>query len=206
MLYVFHGTDETSARAKAQLLINGLRAKAPDAEYIHLSEGDNYDIEELLTTQGLFKSNYIVLFDGFAPQERLDELKESTHVFVLLLGKVDAKSKQVLEAQADKCTQYSLEKGSERANVFGIANALKARDRQKLWITLGELRLLGISGEEQIGILFWAVKDMLLKGVHPQWHEHELKALARDLAALPHTARHAAKSVYNALEHKALML
>lgn len=200
MLYVLCGTDETQARAKAQALVAGLRAKAPAAEYIRITDGDPVSMDELLSTQGLFKSNYIVLFDGVAPEEGLAEMRESTHIFVVLTHIPSA----ALREGANKVSEYSLKRPIATYNTFSVAHALKQRDAQALFTALAEARLSGVAPEALVGMLFWAAKSTLLKEQYTKWSEYEVRRLITTLAALPHGARRNAQSVYNALEAFAL--
>ncbi len=213
MLYIFYGTDEVEAREKVRALISGLQKKAPDAELVRVTDdsGNTVDIDGLLSTQGLFKQNYILFLDtidnvilGFSDIQ-LEAMKRSEHICVVLMGKLLAKDKKVVERYANKMTEYTKDKmATQSFNVFSVANALKSRSRPQLWQALTEARLAGSGGEALTGMLFWAVKDMLTKGQYNTYTEQELKNLAILLAALPHKARRDAVSIHNALEKFAL--
>jgi len=217
MLYIFYGTNEIEASDRARALISGLQKKAPDAELVRITESEvnagnqSVDIDGLLSTQGLFKQNYILFLDtidsvilGFSDIQ-LKAMKQSEHICVVLMGKLLAKDKKVVEKFADKITEYKKDKSPTSSfTVFKVADALKSRSKPKLWQALAEARLNGSEGEALTGMLFWAVKDMLNKNQFRTYTEAELKNLVIILAALPHKARRDAVSIHNALEKFAL--
>ena len=64
MIYFYYGTDIDSARKKANVTIDSLLAKKPDATLIKISE-ENISAErigELASGQALFSEKYIVFF------------------------------------------------------------------------------------------------------------------------------------------------
>lgn len=206
MLYVFYGTDRATASAKAHDLIATLRARAPEAEYIQLTEEEvpTADFDELLNSQGLFKRTYIVLLYGAFQEDALPLLKESEHVFVCIYGKADARTKKLFEKHASKAQAYDVKESKPTFNVFAVADALRVRDRVGVWEHVNHARLLGISGEETVGIVFWALKDMLLKNKMSKWKREEVQEMLQRVALLPHEARRNSQDVYNALELFAL--
>jgi len=217
MLYIFYGTNEIEARNKAKALLSGLQQKAPDAELVRITQEDviggnqSFDIEALLGNQGLFKQNYLLYLDRVDDvilrfsDIQLKAMKQSEHICIVLMGKLLAKDKRLLEPHADKISEYvATKKPAPSFNVFSVSDALKSRSKPKLWQALAEARVQGSEGEALVGMLFWAVKDMLLKRQFRNYTEQELKSLAITLAALPHKARRNAMSIHNALEKFAL--
>jgi len=217
MLYIFYGTDEVEARNKAKALLSGLQQKASEAELVRITEEDvsngnqGFDIEALLGNQGLFKQNYLLYLDGVDDvilrfsDIQLQSMKQSEHICIVLMGKLLAKDKKLLEPHADKMSEYvAAKKPAPAFNVFSVADALKGRSKPKLWQALAEARVLGSEGEALVGMLFWAVKDMLVKRQLRNYSEKELKVLAMKLVALPHKARQDFVSIHNALEKFAL--
>ncbi len=210
MLYIFYGTDNIMTREKSRELISGLQKKAPDAELIRITDDseDDVNIDELLGTQGLFKQNYIIFLDnidgvvlGFSDIQ-LEAMKLSGHVCIVLMGKLKAGDKRHIEKYADKITEYALSSKGTRGtfDIFSIANALKSRNKQQLWTVIIEARIAGIEGESIVGILFWAAKDMVIKGQTSRYSEQELEDMVTKIAELPHGARRAGVSVHSSLE------
>ena len=217
MLYIFYGTDQEEAREKASALLSGLQKKAPDAELIRITQDEVnngnqvFNIDNLLGTQGLFKQNYLLFLDnidsvilGFSDIQ-FEAMKQSAHVCVVLMDKLLAKDKRILEPFANKMTESKKDKPKEMSfNVFSVANALKDRSKPRLWQSLTEARHSGVRGEAIVGMLFWAVKDMLIKRQFRTYSQQELQTLATTLAGLPHNTYDNAMNIHNALEEFAL--
>lgn len=217
MLYIFYGEGEIKARDKARRLISGLQQKAPDAELLRITD-DTYetvDIDGLLSTQGLFKSNYILFLDnidsvilGFSDIQ-LDRMKQSKHICVVLMGKLNASHKRQVEKYANKITSYEKSGADPKKDIFDVfsmANALRSRDKQELWQQLTEARLSGANAEATTGMLFWAAKDILVKRQYNKWSTQEAQELVLTLASLPHKARRGGVVLYDSLEEFALKL
>ena len=121
MIYLLHGEDTEKARTKAHELVDSLRAKKPDASFfkIEAAQFSAEKLDELINSQGLFESKYIVLldrvFENKEAKEQLigsrKELAESPHIFILLEGKVD------------KAALTKLEKVAAKAQVFEVGGA-----------------------------------------------------------------------------------
>ncbi len=214
MLYVFYGSDAESSRAKANALVQALQSKHADAELVRVTQDETGDLnlENLLATQGLFKSSYIIYLDNLNDlykewsKEEYKKMHVSGHVCVLLAERLGVVVLRDLEGNCDKLVESKASKSTGKFNIFGIANALKSRDKKRLWTELTIARLSGVEGEGVAGMLFWAVKDMLIKRQNNKWSESELKHLAISLAGLPHKARRDAVSVFNALERLLLQV
>lgn len=212
MLYVFYGTDAILAREKANLLVQGLQSKHKEAELVRVTEEsyNSTNIDTLLATQGLFKSNYIIYLDNLGDVYKewdsavYEQMHNSKHLCILLSNKLSVATLREIGDNTNKIIEYKAQKATDKFNIFSISNALKIRDKKKLWVLLIEARLQGVKGEGATGMLFWAVKDMLNKEQYNKWSERELKELALKLAALPHKARRSGISVFNALEELAL--
>ncbi len=180
MLYVFHGTDIPSSQAKASTLAQSLRAKRPDAAFVHVTADDWHSsiIEEHLGGQGLFSNKYIVLIDRVTENseaketlpEFVESMKESTNIFILLEGKVLTDLKKKLDTYAEKIV-VSDEKaaagsfgssGKNEFNIFALADAIGSRDSFKAWSIYRQAVEKGIEAESIIGTLFWQMKSIAL--------------------------------------------
>jgi len=192
MIYLLHGEDTEKARAKAHELVDTLRAKKPDASFfkIEAPQFSAEKLDELIHSQGLFESKYIVLFDRVfenkeAKEQMLEsrkELAESPHIFIFLEGKIDKATLTKLEKVATKTQVFEAEsvsgKGRQFAvgqtgaqfsigefNIFALGDALGRRDKKELWLLYSKAALRGVVAGEIHGIFFWAWRSMALAAV-----------------------------------------
>ncbi|MBY0376491.1 hypothetical protein K2P96_00770, partial [Patescibacteria group bacterium] len=77
----------------------------------------------------------------------------------------------------------------EKYNNFLLANDFGARDKFNLWLHFREAMDVGVGMEELVGVLFWKVKDMLLKKSYGKFKEAELKHFASKISYLLPEAR-----------------
>lgn len=172
MLYLFHGTDTQKAREKARALIDALQKKKPDASYFKQTTDtlDEAVLEELTQSQGLFERKFIVYMDGILEEaekkelllSKLEPIKESDNIFVLLEKKIDAKSKKLFEKWAEKIQVYdeAEKKKPDGFNIFDMTYALSSGDIPKAWALFNEARRKEMRGEEIHGVLWWHSKKM----------------------------------------------
>lgn len=183
MLYVYHGTDTASAVTKATALVASLRAKKPDASYVRVEAGQWSPsvIEEHIGGQGLFSNKYIILLDRVTENVEAKEslagyaavMAESTNIFIILEGKLNAELKNAFEKSAEKMVECEKKEvitkgfgattvGSGEFNIFALADAVGARDTFKAWSIYRQAVDAGTEPENIIGTLFWQVKSMKL--------------------------------------------
>lgn len=175
MLYFLYGNDTQKARKKLNTLINALLAKKKDAMLLRVNN-ENFspsDVRDLASTQGLFESKSIIVFDSIFENttdkeillDNVKDLQESQNVFIILEEKPDKKSITKITKYAEKVQEFLLPKGSETRsgfNIFELSDALGMRNRKKLWVLYQTGKLNNVSDEEMHGILFWGTKNMLL--------------------------------------------
>lgn len=173
MYYFLHGTDTHKAREKLHDLLSLAKKKRPGAEIFKITTENWSDgqFDELLVSQGLFEQKYTVVLDNLFENkevkeyviERLEDVKNSEQIFLMLEGKVDAPSLKKIEKHSEKTQEFEKkEKAKEFLNVFSITDGLLQKDKKKLWISYIDLLRKGGVPEEIHGILFWQVKNMIL--------------------------------------------
>jgi len=207
MLYVFHGSDINKSLEKARALADSLRAKKPDATYIEVI-ADNWSssiVEENVGGQGLFSSKYIIFLNRVTENAEAKEslpdmieiMHESTNVFILLEGKLNADLKKVVEKYAEKVvTTDEVAKISNSRfsatnkgdfNIFALADAVASRNSLKSWTLYREAVDSGLEAENIIGVLFWKLKTMIAsKKFSNGYSESELSQLLTDLIRIYH--------------------
>lgn len=93
-----------------------------------------------------------------------------------------------------------LKEKKEKFNNFLLANAFGARDKRGLWIYYRQAVEKGVGLEELVGVLFWKIKDTILKKNFNKFTETELKNSAAKLAYLLPAARRDGRDAEVALE------
>ena|SRR3989344_5218657 len=101
----------------------------------------------------------------------------------------------------DKLTTFKLpSEKNEKFNSFLLANAFGGGDKLNLWIYFRLAIEKGVSLEELVGILFWKMKDMLIKKNFSKFSEAKLKDSASRLSYLLPEARKGGRDAESALE------
>ncbi|MDB5238782.1 MAG: hypothetical protein JWO00_117 [Candidatus Parcubacteria bacterium] len=173
MLYVFHGTDVAAAGTKARALIESLRAKRPDAAFEKL-DGDSWNpsvIEGHLGGQGLFSSKYIVFLDRVTENADAKEglpdilaaMNESTNIFIILEGKLNAELKRSVEKNAEKIVECEAKESAAKkpeVNIFALADAVGKKDAFRSWSIYRQAIDGGAEPEALIGMMFWKAKSV----------------------------------------------
>jgi DNA polymerase III delta subunit len=175
MIYFLHGADTKNSRKKTHEILGQLSGKRPNSEVFKITT-ENWNAEqfdELLAAQGLFEKKYIVVLDFLFSQkeikekilEKLAEMKSAEHWFLILDGKIDAPTIKKLEKFSYKTQEFAkVENKKETPIIFTVTDKLLARNKKQLWICFVDLLGQGIAAEEIHGVLFWAVKNMIIAG------------------------------------------
>jgi DNA polymerase III delta subunit len=175
MLYLLYGTDGQKARKKLNFLIESMLSKKKDAMLLRINNGNfsPREVVDLSSTQGLFESKSIIVFDSIFENTTdkgilLDNLKnfqKSENIFILLEGKLDKKTVTKISKCSEKVQEFELPQKSDKKssfNIFELSDALGEKDRKRLWVLYQTGKTKNISDEEMHGILFWSTKNMLL--------------------------------------------
>ncbi len=171
MLYWYYGNDTERVNRKARALVATLAKKRPDAS-LSVLEADQLNVlEELIEAQGLFNQRHLVHlrapFENAVSRELmlgfLPKLAPSENVFIITCGALDAALKKQVERHASESEEFSRpSQPKSQVNSFAMADALQARDKRTLWVAYQEAERAGKVTEEIHGMLFFAVKSMLL--------------------------------------------
>ena len=184
MLYVFYGQESNKAHDKAQGLAKQLLQKKPDASFFNLDveTWSENKLLELIESQGLFEKKYIVSVDArsFSKEymdglvEKLSFMQESSHIVIVVLGKIDVKSLKTFSKYAEKIQEFKGVETEEKRD-FRMTDALGSRDKKKLWVLYREAMDQGKEIEEIHGLLYWQVKNMISAYVSKTADEAGLK-------------------------------
>lgn len=234
MLILIHGAHIEEGRKKMHTYLSSLEKKRPDSEVFRMTS-ENFNIaelQELLSSKGLFDEKYIVILDQICANDEgkecvtrfAQEIADSSNAFLLLEGKLDAKTLKKLSKVAEKveeCSEGKKEKGVKKEySPFPMTDALGRRDRKKLWVEFQKGVREGKSPEELHAVLFWQVKSLLAAsrektpqaaGMKPfpykkskqfahNYSKEEMERLSRDLVTLYHDARRGVHDLDLAIE------
>lgn len=176
MLYIIHGSDKKTSTDKALSLVHSLQAKKPDATLVKL-DSDSWNtstIQENLGGQGLFSNKYIVFLNrvcenSLAKDEIVDfipAMKESTNIFIVLEGVLNAELKKSFEKNSEKMVlceeKVSAKKGFGDFNIFALGDALGEKKHMNAWVLYRQALEKGLEVESIVGTIFWQMKSILL--------------------------------------------
>ncbi|MEX0933331.1 MAG: hypothetical protein WDZ74_01120, partial [Candidatus Paceibacterota bacterium] len=172
MLYFLYGNRQF-IKKESMHIKSTLIAKRPDAVSLSYDEtsAGAFDLDELVSGQGLFQSRYIVELDNlfgsglFAdPKEAVLKIKNSENIFLVLEEKLLKKSFELLKQNAERTSEDkdAVPKEKKDFSAFSLAEALCARNKKTLWTLFREAVQRGCKLEELHGILFWQMKTIVL--------------------------------------------
>ncbi len=180
MIYLFYGNDEIRSRDKTGAIINSLLAKSPEASLFRLTN-ENFkasSLDELTKGQGLFHQKFIVACDNLLSGDKenkeileavrgaLQEIAKSENVFIFLENNIEEKVLEKIEKLAVKTQKFEKRVGElaghSAFNVFSLTDAVSARNKNRAWVLYQEALMAGLSAEEILWKLIWAVDNLLL--------------------------------------------
>ena len=146
MLYLIYGTDTHKARKKLHQLLDIAEKKRPGAELfkINTENWSESQFDELLVSQGLFEQKYTVVLDNLFEKKdckdyvvgKLDEMRDSEQIFLILEGNVDSASLKKIEKNAKQSQEFVQKEGKKSDfNIFAITDGLLQKDKKKLWVS-----------------------------------------------------------------------
>ncbi|HRZ30353.1 MAG TPA: hypothetical protein P5274_01650 [Candidatus Paceibacterota bacterium] len=192
MIYLFYGNDEIKSRDKFDAIINSLLVKSPEASLFRLTTENFKieNLEELTKGQGLFYQKFIIACDNLlSPDKKIKENKEfenegeekeekrdkigwvelaakSENIFIFLENNLPPKILAKLEKLAVKTQTFEKKEGELSKhggfNIFSITDAFTAKNKNRAWALYQEALMHGISSEEILWKLIWAVNNLLL--------------------------------------------
>jgi hypothetical protein len=211
MLYLFAGADATAKLKGYESFVKKVGA-GTEVLFISNNDFDKMQAESLYSGSGLFGGKSLVTFSQVLEREeardfllnKLKQMELSSNTFIFLEGKlnkpvIDAFKKTVAEGSQVNIFEPAKERG-EKFNNFVLANAFGERNKLNLWIHYREALAHGASLEELTGILFWKVKDMLLKKSLGKYKKNELENFAKKISFLVPEARKEGRDAEAALE------
>ena len=125
----------------------------------------------------------------------------SENFFLFLEGKLKKADLDIFKKNKAELNIFELPKERNgEYNNFLLADDFEKRDRLHLWVHFRQALDHGSKMEALVGILFWKVKDMLLKRNFSKFSDKELKDFASKLSYLLPEARRKGLDDESALE------
>ena len=192
MIYLFYGDD---AEKKLSVYEKFIKTISKDTEIISISRNsfNRMQIESLYSGSSLFSSKSVIIFSGILDNEEtrdflLDKLNligESSNIFVFLEGKLNKPIVDTFKKARAELNYFELPKEKkEKFDNFLVANAFANKDKLNTWIYFRQAVDLGVALEEINGVLFWKIKDMILKKNFSKFKKEQLEAFVSKLSYL----------------------
>ena len=197
MIYLFAGDDVKKKVAGYEQFIKSI---PKEIELLSISRNNfsSVQVESFYSGGSLFSLKSALIFKGVLEYEetrdfvidKLNQMEKSDSYFVFLEGKL---VKPILDAFKKAKAQINIfelpKEKKEKYDNFLVANAFSRKDKLNMWICFREAMDRGVGMEEIIGVLFWKIKDMLIKKNFQKFSESQLKDYATRLSYLLPEAR-----------------
>ena len=208
MLYLFTGDDTKNKNLSYEKFIESMPAGA-EIFSINRNDFNPLQIESFYSGSSLFSSLSAVVFQNIFEREEtrdflLDKLKlmaESANFFIFLEGKLNKPILDAFKKARGETNVFELPKEKkEKYDNFLVANAFAAKDKKNTWIYFRQAMDKGVAMEEIIGVLFWKIKDALLRKNFSKFSEKQLKDFIARLSYLLPEARKTSLDAESAFE------
>ena len=197
MIYLFSGDD---AKNKILNYEKFLKASSVDVETFSISRNnfDQMQIESLYSGSSLFSPKSLVVFSNIFEYEetrdfileKLELMGKSDNIFVFLEGKLNKPILDAFRGARAELNVFELPKEKkEKFDNFLVANAFANKDKLNTWVYFRQAIDVGVGMEELIGVLFWKIKDLLLKKNFSKFSEEQLKNFISKISYLLPEAR-----------------
>ena len=197
MLYLFSGDDAKSKIINYEKFIKSL-PKEVEVFPVNRNDFDQVQIESFYSGSSLFSAKSAVIFSGILEYEetrefileKLEAMGKSGNIFVFLEGKLNKPILDAFRKARAELNVFELPKEKkEKFDNFLVANAFANKDKLNTWIYFRQAVDVGVVMEELIGVLFWKIKDMLLKKNFSKFSEEQLKNYVSKISYLLPEAR-----------------
>lgn len=210
MIYVFCGEDTDRKNTSYEKFLKTLPEEVP-VFFVNKNDFDPTQLESFYSGASLFSAQSAVVLRDLLGEEEISEfilnklkfLSESQNTFVFTEGKL---KKPILDAFKKARAELNVfekkddDKVVKKFDNFQIANAFANRDKFHTWLYFRQAVERGVELEPLAGILFWKIKDMLLRRNFSKFKEAELKNFAAHISYLLPNARKQGPEAESAFE------
>src|SRR3989344_9021894 len=174
MIYLFAGDDTKKKRLNYEQFLKSL-PESLEIFYINRNNFNKIELESLYSGAGLFFGKSAVVFENILEYEdnrdfilkKLDLMGGSESDFIFLESKLTKSILDIFKKVGPKRLQINIfelpKEKKEKFDNFLVANAFSNHDKLNMWIYFRQAIDKGVGMEELIGVLFWKIKDMILK-------------------------------------------
>jgi hypothetical protein len=197
MIYLFSGDDSKKKLANYEKFIKSI-PKSAETFSISRNNFDETRIESFYSGASLFSALSVIIFEGILEREEtrnfvlniLPFMEKSENFFVFLESKLNKPVIDAFKKTRAEINVFELPKEKkEKFDNFLVANSFVAKDKLNTWIYFRQAVDKGVGMEELIGVLFWKIKDMILRKNFSKFSETELKTFAAKISYLLPEAR-----------------
>ena len=197
MLYLFSGDDTKNKLVNYEKFVKSI-PKDVEVFFVSRNNFNPMQIESLYSGASLFSAKCSAVFQNILDYEEnrdfiLNKLKmmgESNNDFVFIEGKLNKSILDAFKKARAELNIFELSKEKkEKFNSFLIANAFANKDKLNTWICFRQAIGNDVSLEEISGIIFWKIKDMILKKNFSKFKEEQLKNFVSKISYIIPEAR-----------------
>lgn len=197
MIYLFCGDDIKNKRKNYEEFISSI-PKGLETFFINKNDFDKNHFENLYSSSGLFFNKCLVVLDNIFERDenlefilnKLEYISKSGNDFVFLDGVLNKLSLDEFKKAKAEINVFELPKEKkEKFDNFLVANAFARKDKVLLWVYFRQAVNRGVIMEELIGVLFWKIKDMILRRDFSKFTEKELQNFITKISYLLPKAR-----------------
>ncbi len=189
MLLVYYGDDVMKVRTEALKKANSLLSGDGEVVFVSHENASTEMLRDIPNSASLFRPHEVFILDTLSDDEILFEtliellsvLQDSRNQCIIIERTLTPKQQKLFTEHAEKVEQF-LGNGKKAFNVFGLSDALCARDKKTLWILLQEATREGKTSEELIGTIFWQLKILRLAEITKNATEADQKSFVYDKA------------------------
>jgi len=197
MIFLFAGDDAKNKHSAYEKFIKSL-VKERELISIGRNSFDPLQIESFYSGASLFYPISAIIFENILEYsekrdfilERISLMASSENFFIFLEGKLNKSTIDIFKKSRAELNIFELPKAKkEKFDNFLVANAFEKKDKLHAWIYFRQAMDRGVGMEEIIGVLFWKIKNMLLRKNFGKFREEELKDYVSHLSYLLPQAR-----------------
>lgn len=197
MIYLFSGDDAKNKILNYESFIKSI-PKEYEVFFMSRNDFDKVQIESFYSGASLFSAKSAVVFSGVLEYEetrefileKMENMGKSDNWFVFLESKLTKAVLDLFKKNRAEINVFELPKEKkEKFDNWLVASAFLAKNKFNTWMFFREAVDKGVIMEELIGVIFWKMKDALLRKDFGKFSKDELEGLISKISYLLPEAR-----------------